>query len=806
MKLFHTLLYPLLGLLSLSSCSDDEQEAGNNPVLNSGAITFSVDLTGFVTRVAENGTSWTNGDKIGAYVLNADTSEPVSETANVPYVCAEDGQSVAFTSETPLTVQDDGTPVKFVAYYPYNADIQDANYPVTVADQSNGSTACDLLYGTTSEPYVYDKEGSTDVALKFTHRLSKVILKFMDMDKNPLTVSDVKITGMPTSASFNVQTGVLTTDEASTADITPYVNTATDYREAIILPTALSDAYKVSFVLDGRTHEWVFADLDISLPKFNAGSQYTFGIYIDPTADIIVGRLENVDAGNNSAPWDDGSREDGTAEERIPADYNLFPDNGATDAFADTELKITFDGVAPELGTSGYIRIYRKSDHKMVDEINMGERREALHSGSEEINTLNSWMDIIGVTPTGSSVSRRVVSYYPVRVEGNAIIIKPHQQRMDFDTEYYVVIDKDAIAQEDFMGVYGRAWTFRTKPAPDVTGSGSYDVRISHTDATADFYTLQGAIDYCATHIDLNRQKIFRMDDGIYQEMIYLRDQSNITIQGNANDNTAVNIQYDNCNDMNGGTGGGINIDQFAPVGTTFYDCGGRSVVILQGNSEKIRFENLTIENAYGWTLGKNGQAEALYIDNKSAALLNCRILSYQDTLLPGGGYNWFYNCYIAGATDFIWGSGKVVLFEECELHAPTGTRAVMQARVNESDDYLGYVFDRCDFTVGEGYESTLIYQYAPDKLTFLNCTFADTYAQHFVGEDKPLVPETPTVTNGCKVYRCKTESGADFYGAITATVRETVLELTDEQFSDNYGSRDKIMSWNGNDPSWFQE
>ena len=128
----------------------------------------------------------------------------------------------------------------------------------------------------------------------------------MDMEKRPLTVSDVKIQGMPVSASFNVQTGVLTTDEAAVSDIAPYVNTATDYREAIILPTALSNAYKVSFVLDGRTREWVFADLDISLPKFNPGSQYTFGIYIDPTADIIVGRLEDVDAGNSSAPWDDG--------------------------------------------------------------------------------------------------------------------------------------------------------------------------------------------------------------------------------------------------------------------------------------------------------------------------------------------------------------------------------------------------------------------------------------------------------------------------------------------------------------------
>ena len=160
MKLFHTLLYPLLGLLFLS-CSDNEQETGDNPAPTTGTITFGVDLTGFTTRVTQDGTSWTNGDQIGTFALDADTFEPVLDNVNVPYVCAEDGQSVAFTSETPLAVQDDGKPVKFVAYYPYNADMQDFNYPVSIADQSNGSTACDLLYGTASEPYVYDKESDT---------------------------------------------------------------------------------------------------------------------------------------------------------------------------------------------------------------------------------------------------------------------------------------------------------------------------------------------------------------------------------------------------------------------------------------------------------------------------------------------------------------------------------------------------------------------------------------------------------------------------------------------------------------------
>ena len=86
-------------------------------------------------------------------------------------------------------------------------------------------------------------------------------------------------------------------------------------------------------------------------------------------------------------------------------------------------------------------------------------------------------------------------------------------------------------------------------------------------------------------------------------------------------------------------------------------------------------------------------------------------------------------------------------------------------------------------FTVGEGVtNSTLIYQFEPDNLTFLNCTFADVYGPNFVGENKPLTPAVPTVATGCKLYNCKTESGSDIYQSIPATVRNTVLQLSKEQ------------------------
>ena len=56
--------------------------------------------------------------------------------------------------------------------------------------------------------------------------------------------------------------------------------------------------------------------------------------------------------------------------------------------------------------------------------------------------------------------------------------------------------DKDVYKRQ----VYGRAWTFKTKPAPALTGP-NYEVKISHTDPNADFYTLQGAIAVSYTHL-----------------------------------------------------------------------------------------------------------------------------------------------------------------------------------------------------------------------------------------------------------------------------------------------------------------
>lgn len=51
-------------------------------------------------------------------------------------------------------------------------------------------------------------------------------------------------------------------------------------------------------------------------------------------------------------------------------------------------------------------------------------------------------------------------------------------------------------------------------------------------------------------------------------------------------------------------------------------------------------------------------QAVALRITSDMAALYNCAILGYQDTLYDHNGRHYFKDCFIQGSIDFIFGDG----------------------------------------------------------------------------------------------------------------------------------------------------
>lgn len=811
MKIYPFLLISLISALSLS-CKDDQVNQGGGTV-EGKLITLGISSSDYnVASRTQDESSWATGDEIGAFAFDASTTDAIEGWQNVKYSCSETGSTAIFKSDIPLAIDKEDTPVSIVAYYPYKSDIQGTYYNIDLSNQNDGTSAYDFMYGT-SEPCNYGSDEMSNVNITFSHRFSKIRLKVVNMAGEQLSTSDGKISGMPVETSVNLANGAMETSTAA-GELIPYWNSTDGYYEAVIFPGSLSDNYKFSFNAGGKSHEWVFTDIeDIDLPYFNRGYQYTFSIFMNDEGMVEVGRLESIEEGNSNSPWTDGKEVIGIAS---AVTYSFYPENLATNAFADTELKITFRDKTPKIGTEGYIRIYDAETNEVADEINMADEHTPFATKKEDTKprTLHTWMNIIGMQSkkSGSKDRKVVINYYPVEIEGNTVVIKPHCQKLQPGKKYYVTVDKTAIDVNGFYGITGADWTFTTKANP--TGA---DVKVSHTDENADFYTLQGAIDYMAVNVANDAQKTITLDEGIYKEVINLRDQDNIKIVGEGNDNTKVVLKYRNYNDLNGSTNDGMEISHDAPIGTDVTKGCNRSVLMVAGNADKIKFENMTIQNSFGWddsngsVQHNNGQAEAVLVRNSGAvSFVNCKMLSFQDTMIAGNGsskgYSAFLKCYIAGSTDFIWSCGQVALFSECDIVSVNDTRAVMQARIETGT--LGYVFDNCKFKAPSGSTGAkLIYSTKEndDNLTFLNCDFAQTYIDNFVGEGT-LHPSSPNVKTGCKMYKCKIENTeTDAYNSLKVDWKNSVYRLEDTEYNEKYGSIEKIMTTAGySNPSWF--
>ena len=75
----------------------------------------------------------------------------------------------------------------------------------------------------------------------------------------------------------------------------------------------------------------------------------------------------------------------------------------------------------------------------------------------------------------------------------------------------------------------------------------------------------------------------------------------------------------------------------------------------------------------------------------------NCKFIGWQDTLYAKNGRQYFENCYIEGAVDFIFGQAAAV-FENCEIHSKADGFIAAPMRF-AADEASGLVFDNCKLT-----------------------------------------------------------------------------------------------------------
>lgn len=212
------------------------------------------------------------------------------------------------------------------------------------------------------------------------------------------------------------------------------------------------------------------------------------------------------------------------------------------------------------------------------------------------------------------------------------------------------------------------------------------DTLVVSRDGTGEFRTIDEAIEVCRAFMDYT--KVIYVKKGVYKEKLIIPSWlTNITICGEDRDNTI--ITWDDHANIKMSVGG---LDSEAavkgkPMGTF-------RTYTLKVQGSYITLKDITIEN----NAAKLGQAVALHTEGDHILVQNCRLLGNQDTVYTGVGGTRvaFYDCYIEGTTDFIFGP-SIAWFQNCEIHSKANS--YITAASTPAGQKYGYVFYKCRLT-----------------------------------------------------------------------------------------------------------
>lgn len=197
----------------------------------------------------------------------------------------------------------------------------------------------------------------------------------------------------------------------------------------------------------------------------------------------------------------------------------------------------------------------------------------------------------------------------------------------------------------------------------------NYDFVIAK-DGTGDFSSVQDAILALPDYSKIVVKVLIK--NGVYKEKIILpSSKTNITFIGEDQNKTI--LTYDNF------------ASKLNTIGQEIGTSGSASFFIYGDN---FSAENITFSN----TAGEVGQAVAVRIDADKSSFKNCRFLGDQDTLylVKAGTKQYFYNCYIEGTVDYIFGAATA-FFENCELY--NKNKGYITAASTPQDQTYGFVF-----------------------------------------------------------------------------------------------------------------
>ncbi|MCD8034042.1 MAG: fimbrillin family protein [Alistipes sp.] len=293
----------LTGAMMIASCSksDDIQDDTNRPVRFSGAIEGQVAATP-VSRAADD--RWGN-DAIGIFMVGHGGTTVSESVVNYQYTTTGNDNFTPVSSVIYYPMS--GAAVDFIAYYPYAANVTlDNEITVTIGDQTDaGQPTFDLLYAKADKGgNGYTKEDKDAVALKFDHKLAKIVMNCKaDASVGATNLDDMTVTikGTNSKNTFDLKTGTLGAANTE-ADVTPRkIATADGFDasyDAIIMPGEYgANTITVEFTIDGETFTW---DVSEAHAKFDGGNEYTYEVTITRTGVSVSGSITSWETkGNN---------------------------------------------------------------------------------------------------------------------------------------------------------------------------------------------------------------------------------------------------------------------------------------------------------------------------------------------------------------------------------------------------------------------------------------------------------------------------------------------------------------------------
>jgi pectinesterase len=425
------------------------------------------------------------------------------------------------------------------------------------------------------------------------------------------------------------------------------------------------------------------------------------------------------------------SLEGAQASSGIPGTVSRGPADKAININPDTHLKLIFNST-PVLGKSGQIRIYDAVNNRLVDLLDLSipagptastpspsatytpvpydykstnftnaNTKPGTPSGVALPTPFNYQLTIIGGFTDG-------FHFYPVIIHDSTATIYLHNNLLEYGRTYYVQIDPGVLTLNDnsFTGTKGNTeWTFTTKKIPPSVDS---DWLVVSADGSGDFNTVQGAVDFIP---DFNQKKVtIFIKKGNYEEIVYFRNKSNITILGEDRDKVVVFY---------------ANNEVFNPHPLTVLSnempgtFPSRRAAFAVDNSSKINLVNLTIKTT------SFGQAEGLLVNGKEIIVSNVNIGGSGDALQSNGSV-YYTDSRIVGAGDVILGRGPA-FFNNCEINSNGPYMWIRNTSANH-----GNVFLNCRFKTPGTRETVLARaptnggkNYPYSEAVLINCALA---------------------------------------------------------------------------------